>query len=226
MNNEENISEKLRILHERSSVRQFRPDQIPKSILMKLIQYANLAPSATNKQAWRFIIVTDTSLKQKTVEAGGSVLINNAPCGILVTYENTTRNIYYHDDLQSAAACIQNLLLAAQAYGLGACWVCTLPSKSFLRKLFNIPPSYSPVAYILLGYPVSDAIKDVPRKNVLEEIVSENFFPWQKLAVEQTKTTLYLERLLICLYRKTPVFIKKRILNKIVDHKFTMKFDN
>lgn len=218
--------EKLRILQERRSIRKFKPDQVPKSVLLDLISYATLAPSATNKQGWRFIIVIDPSFKQKLVDAGGSILINKAPCGILVVYENTTRNIQYHDDLQSAAACIQNLLLAAQAYGLGACWICTLPTKSFLIKLFNISSNYSPIAYVLLGYPSSKTIENIPRKNLLEEIVFENCFPRQNLAMKHSRVVLYIERLLIWIYGRLPIVIKKRYVNKIIDRKFTKKFEN
>ncbi len=226
MLNEDRVKAKLSILCERRSIRKFKPDQVPNPVLMDLLKYATLAPSATNRQAWRFIIVNDSSLKQKIVEAGGSVLIKKAPCGVLVTYENTTRNIRYHDDIQSAAACIQNLLLAAHGYGLGACWICTLPPASFLRKLFKIPSNYSPIAYILLGYPMSEVIKNVPRNNLLEEIVSENCFPNRGIGVKRSKLMLYIERLLIWVYDSLPIFIKKKFVNRIVDRKFTKKFDN
>lgn len=226
MNYGENPEDKLAILHERRSVRRFKPDRVPPDIVLSLIRHATSAPSSTNRQAWRFIIVTDPSLKRKIVEGGGSVLIDDAPCGILVMYDNTTRNTYYHDDFQSGAACIQNLLLAAQAYGLGACWVCTLPGRSFLRKLFAIPSCYSPIAYVLLGRPSGVPLKEVPRRNTLEEIVGENRFPRQKAAAGRPGGRLYLERLLIWIYRNSPVFLKKRLLNKVVDRGYTRKFEN
>ena len=218
--------DRLHILYERRSIRKFKQDQVLNEILMELLEYATLAPSATNKQAWRFVIVTDSALKQKIVDAGGSVLINKAPCGILFTYKNTTRNIRYHDDFQSASACIQNLLLAAQGFGLGACWICNLPPASVLRKLFKMPSHYSPIAYVLLGYPASEVIRDVPRKNLIDEIVSENSFPNKNLDVKTSKIMLYLERFLILLYDCLPIFIKKKFVNRIVDKKFTRKFDN
>ena len=149
-----------------------------------------------------------------------------SPCGVLVNYENRTRNVRYHDDIQSAAACIQNLLLAAQGYGLGACWICTLPPPSFLRKLFKIPSNYSPIAYILLGYPSSKIIRNVPRNNLPDQIVSENIFPNLGSGRKQPKLALYIERLLVWAYYSLPILIKKKFVNRIIDKKFTKKFEN
>ena len=221
-----NIKEILHILNARRSIRKFKPDPIPRSILMELLKYATYAPSATNRQAWRFIIVNDSALRNKIVDAGGSILINKAPCGILVTYENTTRNIRYRDDIQSAAACIQNLLLAVKAFGLGACWICTLPPKPFLRKLFKIPSNFSPIAYILLGYPTNKTLKHVARKNLLDHIVAVNRFPNQALTKPKSKLGLYIERFLVWVYDILPICLKKSFVNKIVDKTFTKKFEN
>lgn len=216
----------LRILAQRRSIRKFKEDRLDSSLLMRLIEYAVMAPSATNKQAWRFIIVEDPKLKNEMVKGGGSALIDQAPCGILVTYSNQTRNLYYSDHIQSAGACIQNLLLAAHAHGLGACWVCNLPSKRFLAKLFNIPSDFTSVAYVILGYPREAQAKPVPRKNPISAIVSLNKFPTKGGLDISPKHMLRLERFLVWIYRISPVSIKSLIFNKMIDEKFTKKFDN
>jgi nitroreductase len=225
MENENLIKEKLRILQERRSIRKFQTRAVPKTVLLDIIRYATFAPSATNRQGWKFILITDSSLKQTLVDAGASVLINDAPYGILVVYEKTIRGIHYHDDYQSAAACIQNLLLAAQAYGLGACWICHLPPQSFIRKLLNIPPNYSPMAYILIGYPETSPVKSVPRKFSLEEIVFENQFS-QVALTRSSRRIVWFERLLIWVYYRLPIWIRKIYVNKVVERKFTKQFDN
>jgi F420 biosynthesis protein FbiB-like protein len=48
----------LQLLDERRSVRRFKPDPVPEDALVRLIEAATLAPSASNKQPWRFLIVT------------------------------------------------------------------------------------------------------------------------------------------------------------------------
>ena len=220
------IEKKLSILKERRSIRKFKADQVPKEILFKLIEFATFAPSATNRQAWRFIIVTSDFFKRKIVDGGGSKLISSAPCGILVAYQRTIRNVEYHDDFQSASACIQNLLLAADAYGLGACWLCTLPTKGYLQRLFKIPEAYTPIAYIILGYPISKKITEVPRKFSLDDIVAEDCFPSGPLPEAQGTKTIFLERFLVWLYRRLQLWLKKWRVNEIIDKRFTKKFEN
>ena len=113
----------------RRSVRKFKKDPVPMDLLKNIIEMATWAPSATNRQGWRFIIIDDSRIKQEIIDNGGAVIINNSPCGILVIYDENTRNFRYRDFIQSGAAAIQNLLLAAHNYGLGACWVCNCQPK-------------------------------------------------------------------------------------------------
>ena len=142
------------------------------------------------------------------MEAGGSVTISKSPCGILVAYETNALNRDYLDDIQSAAACIQNLLLAAQAYGLGACWVSTLPSNATLRKLFKMPWYYSPIAYVVVGYPDKTTVRDVTRNNNIEDIVAENTFPLKAVGWRRSRARTYFKRLLSWIYRKFLVTLK------------------
>ena len=62
-------------------------------------------------------------------------------------------NQEYKDHVQSEAACVQNMLLKAHSSGLGACWVCNLPSQTRMRKIFEIPSWYEVIALVTLGYP-------------------------------------------------------------------------
>ncbi|MEK7167935.1 MAG: nitroreductase family protein [Patescibacteria group bacterium] len=208
----------------RRSIRNFSDQAVDRDLVKKLVEAATCAPSACNVQGWKFIIVDDPEIKKRLVDEGGSVLIGKAPLGVLVVYNNQTHNLDYADHIQSASAAIQNLLLTATDLGLGACWICHLPSAGSLRKIFNIPRSFSPIAYIIVGHPKSQS-QLIPRKYRLDEIMEYNRFSsvWPKL---KTSHKLKIKRLLIKVYNLTPLFIKKKILNKIVDKKFVKKFDN
>jgi F420 biosynthesis protein FbiB-like protein len=69
--------------------------------------------------------------------------------------------------VQSFGAALQNLLLAAHAKGLGACWFCA-PAfcKETVRKILKIPDSVEPQAFVAMGYPAEKP--KVPIKKLLE----------------------------------------------------------
>jgi nitroreductase len=214
------------VIRSRRSVRKFKPESVPRGVLMRIIEAGVQAPSACNIQGWRFILVEKPELRRTIQEAGGSVLIPASPSGILMVYDNTTKNTPYRDDVQSAAACIQTMLLVANGLGLGACWICNLPSPSFLRRLLGIPWNYSPVAYLILGYPLEGARKDMPRRHPLEDIVGVDVFPAAGKGSTHSRPMVLFLRVAYWGYRMTPRVLKRLLLNRIVDRKLTKKFDN
>ncbi len=213
------------ILKTRRSVRIFNKEVPKKEIILKLIEMATDAPSACNVQGWRFIIVDDDKMKEKLVDAGGSIVIKNAPIGILVLYDNQTRNVEYQDHIQSAAAAIQNLLLGATYLGLNGCWICHLPAKKQVRKIFSIPETLDPIAYVLVGYKTKEP-SEVPRKHGAEQITSYNRYDLKSLDQKVNKLNLAAKKFLIKIYYLAPLFLKKALLNKYLDKKIVKKFEN
>jgi nitroreductase len=205
----------------RRSVRKFLDKKIEPEIIRQIIEAAVLAPSACNIQGWRFIVVQDQKLKEEMVKKGSASFIKNAPLGILVAYDQRTDNTEYQDHIQSASAAIQNLLLAAFEQGLGSCWICQLPTKKELSKLFNIPSSFSPIAYIALGYPAQN-IEPMPRKYEIDRLIGYNQFP---NSIQEAKTKMPGKKLLRKMYFALPTGLKT-ILFPIVDKYFTKKFKN
>lgn len=215
----------ISLIKSRRSVRFFQEKKVDQGIVRKIIEMGTYAPSACNMQGWRFIIVDDPNKKQQIVDMGGSILIKNAPLGILVLYDNRTKNNEYADDVQSAGAAIQNLLLATHSLGLASCWLCHLPPKKQLRKVFNIPNTMSPVSYLIIGYPKNQVI-DMPRKYSLDQIISYNVFS-SRMSIEKiNQFNLLIKKILIKIYWLTPVFIKKKWLNQYLDKNFVKKFKN
>jgi len=207
----------------RRSVRKFLAKSIEPEIISQIIESANWAPSACNIQGWRFIIVNDQKLKEKIVDRGGSKFIKDAPLGILVVYDERTENLEYQDHIQSASAAIQNLILAASDKGVGSCWVCQLPRKKELKKIFHIPDAYTPVAYIVLGYPAQE-LKIVSRRYVLNQLIGYNQFPEDSVAPVPTSKLLIKRR-----FRKIYYFLPapfKKMVFPLVDKYFTKKFGN
>ncbi|MFC1756656.1 nitroreductase family protein [Patescibacteria group bacterium] len=209
------------VIKNRRSVRVFSDQKINQETLEKILEAGNWAPSHCNTQSWKFIIVDDQEIKNKIFENGSAPVIKSAPYGILVLYNKSdSDNLEYLDWIQSSSAAIQNMLLTIHDLGLGACWVCHLPSKKTLKKIFNIKESYSPVAYVAFGYPKQTSIS-IPRKNKIENIYSFNKFSWPQ---QKTSLNIHFKRVARKIYYKLPLFVKK-IISPLVD-KFVKKFKN
>jgi len=209
----------------RRSIRSFQEKEVDRETIKKIIEIATYAPSACNIQGWRFIVVDDQRKKQQIVDMGGSIDIKKAPLGILVLYDNRTKNVEYADYIQSAAAAIQNLLLTVHYFGLGACWICHLPPKKQLRKIFKIPKVLSPIAYIIIGHKRKEPIA-IPRKYNLDEIIDFNTFSSQTPLERINPFKLFVLKTLIKVYSLVPGFIKSKWLNQYLDKKFVKKFHN
>ena len=74
----------LDIIRKRSSVRKYKSDAIPEDVLNRVLEAARLAPSGSNRQPWKFILVTDPAMKKKLVPAcRGQAFIAEAPVVIV-----------------------------------------------------------------------------------------------------------------------------------------------
>lgn len=217
---EENL---LALIRDRSSSRKFKDQAVETSILTKILETATFAPSACNRQDWRFIIVESQEIKNKLYDLGGSITIKTAPTVIIVLYSNKTTNTEYNDHIQSASAAIQNILLAAHVHGLSACWICHLPAKKSLRQLLKIPRDFDPIAAVLVGYPENQP-KKAERKNKIKDIIAVNSFDFPYAKKTTIDSFLFIRKILLFFYNKLPLFIKRRFLNNFIDDNFVKKF--
>jgi nitroreductase len=150
--------DKLSFIFGRRSIRVYSPGEIDQRIITKLLEAAMAAPSAMTKDPWRFIVVREheTLSKLAATLAGGKMLIT-ANVGMVVCGDMDAvfdRQLSFL--LQDCSAAIENLLLAAQALGLGACWVGVHPIEEAVngvRRLLSLPTTIVPIAVIALGHP-------------------------------------------------------------------------
>ncbi|WP_018248103.1 nitroreductase family protein [Orenia marismortui] len=205
----------------RRSIRVYNDNPITKEEILKLIEAANWAPTACNRQSFKFIVINNKKIFNKILDKGAATFLKKIDTAILVLYDNQIDNLEYMDYIQSASASIQNMLLKAYSMGIGACWICHLPTKSFLRKLLDIPFNYDPIALISLGHYDKDPRK-MKRKKEAREIVSYNSFDFDEEIPSRFNIKLRLKRIARKIYFKLP---KKKLLKKIV-LKFEKKFDN
>ncbi|PKM82249.1 MAG: hypothetical protein CVU89_06290 [Firmicutes bacterium HGW-Firmicutes-14] len=210
------------VIQQRRSVRNYNEQKVSKQDINKLIEAAQWAPSACNKQAWRFIVLDDKDILKKIIDIGAATFLKKTQQAILVLYENQTDNLEYMDYIQSASAAIQNMMLKAHSMGIGTCWICHLPPKRYLRKLLKIPSNYDPIALISIGYPLKGSVP-VSRKAESQDIICYNMFNFTEERSSIIKRCrLTLKRRLRYLYFRLPY---KGILRKIA-MRFEKTFDN
>ena len=170
----------FKAIQDRRSVRVYTDEEVSQEDIEKLIDAARWAPSAGNIQPWEFVVVRDEDVKRGlSIAALDQLFIEQAPV-VIVVCANESRSEWGYGErgktlycLQDTAAATQNLLLAAHAKGLGACWVGAFYEQE-VRKVLDIPMGVRPVAIVPVGYP---AETPTPRqRRPMEEIVHENYF--------------------------------------------------
>jgi nitroreductase len=159
----------------RKSIRNFKPDDVPVEMIIKLLDAARSAPSGGNCQPWHFYVIKETALKKQIHETTGGrqAFILDAPVIIVVCadlertssrYGDRGRNLY---SVQDTAAAIQNLLLCAVDERLAACWCGAFDEKA-VSDILKLNDGLRPVAIIPIGYAVNEPAKTSRRS--IEEI--------------------------------------------------------
>ena len=164
----------------RRSIRAFTQEEISEEEVERILDAARQAPSAGNIQPWIFVVVRRSDMKRRLSKAAlNQFFIEEAPVVIVVCadqersgrgYGSRGANLYC---IQDTAAATQNILLAAHALGLGACWVGAFDEEE-VRLILRAPRKVRPVAIIPIGHPA-----EKPRtifKRPLSEIVRRETF--------------------------------------------------
>ncbi|MGD2080202.1 MAG: nitroreductase family protein [Nitrospirota bacterium] len=160
-------------IYTRRSIRQFTEDSVDREHLLEIIKAGTWAPSGLNNQPWRFAVLRDReTLGRLAGLTRYSKVIEAAPACIAVFID---REAMYHDvkDHQAMGACLQNMLLAAHALGLGAVWLGEiLKSAAEVRSLLELPERYELMAVVALGHPARRGHTS-QRKDLSEVLLKE-----------------------------------------------------
>ncbi len=163
------------VIKARRSIRAYQQTAVRAETLATVLDAARLAPSWHNTQCWQFLIVSDNE-KKRLISAAvpdsnpGKKGLQQAPliilaCGCPDQSGDRDGKPYYLIDVGIS---VQHLCLAAQAVGLGTCWIGAFDEQA-LKQEFEIPESFRIVALTPLGYPAQER-HPRPRK-ALSEIV-------------------------------------------------------
>jgi len=167
--------ELLRVIDQRWSCREFERTTLDEAVIWKLVRAMLRAPSAGNIQPWHFYVVTNEEVKRGlTIAARGQDFVTQASVVIVVCvvpskagqgYGKRGESLYC---IQDTAAAVENLILAAEALGLGTCWVGAF-DEAQAAKVLGAPPERRPVAIVPVGKPACPRRRSrrLPEESVL-----------------------------------------------------------
>ena len=144
----------LEAIYKRRSIREFTDEEVSIAQLYELIKAGIWAPSGLNNQPWRFVTVQNPDIKEQLAQQthyGHIVRGAGALIAVFLSMEDMYDEVKDH---QAAGACIQNILLAAEALDLGAVWLGQiLKNKSEVNRILDLDENFDLMAVIALGHP-------------------------------------------------------------------------
>lgn len=170
----------LKTIMERRSITQFKPSPITDDQLSAILEAGRWAPSWTNTQPWKLIVVKDPEIRHKLTEIAVTITgsgIKEAQVVIVVTVDPNKDPYHYIED---GAAVTLNMALAVHSLGLSSFWVGIFDnlaenaaSEMTVKTLLGIPESYRVISILPIGTP---AITLKKTRKPIEEIVYKEVF--------------------------------------------------
>ena len=159
------------VIFSRKSVRHYTEQAVEADKLLALVKAGMAAPTAMNRQPWSFIIVTNMTSVAPISDKPGLMMLQKAKAAILVLGKKDEK--FWQQDCSAAT---ENILLAAEAMGLGAVWCAGYPltdRTDSYKALFNYSDDYEVLSLISIGYPTGE---DEPKDKFKEEKIHWNIW--------------------------------------------------
>lgn len=171
------------VMESRRSIRKYANRPVEEEKVSRLLESARIAPSGSNTQPWRFIVVRDDEMRKKIAEVSHKQSwMMDAPVHIVCIADvrarlDETIEIKVHEEshefevkqiIRDTAIAVEHMVLEAENQGLGTCWVAWFTQQEF-RPILGIPDDKFVLCVLTVGY-ASEAPTPRPRKSI-EEIV-------------------------------------------------------
>ena len=166
------MSDVLETIKSRRSIHKYKSDMVPQDKLEKIIEAGTYAPTGMGKQSPIIVAVTNKELRDKLSAMNAKIMGTNtdpfygAPV-VLIVLADKSRPTYLYD----GSLVMGNLMLEAEAQGIGSCWIHRAKEefeseegKEILKSL-GIEGDYEGIGHCVLGYADGAAPKAAPRKD-------------------------------------------------------------
>jgi nitroreductase len=165
------MSDLMELMKNRRTIRRFKPDPVAEEKVEMILEAGRWAPSFSNLQPWKFVVIKDPVLKKAVdTAAKESVLhwgIDEAPVVVLVCADRRVDPLHA---IEAGAAVTQNMTLMAHSLGMGTGWIGIMgtEAETAIQKILKFPETMRIISLIPIGIP-RESPKGV--RKPLEELV-------------------------------------------------------
>ena len=160
----------IQAMRTRRSIRTYTDRPVDRAIIEEIVDCARLAPTAMNDQPWDFVVVTGKeALASIPPLLGHAAYIASAAFSVLVLARPTQYAV------EDCSAAIENLLIAAEAHGIGSCWVAGTQQAyaPVVAKVFGAPEDRQLIAIVSFGYPAEEV--QIEKRSLADVLHWEKF---------------------------------------------------
>jgi nitroreductase len=150
---EKKMNDALNLLKTRRSIRKYKDQKVEEEKIQKCLEAARWAPSASNKQPWEFLIVTDEQIRKKLSEIHPyASFVAESPV-VFIPLTNPEVHVKYH--MSDTALATLQYMIEAHSLGLGTCWAGVIGSsiEAEIKDLLGIPENLNILGLVATGYP-------------------------------------------------------------------------
>lgn len=150
------------VVEQRRSIRKYEGRPIEEEKVEKLVDAILRAPSSRGSRPWEFVLVTDSDTIHKLAYARSDQpsFLKDAALAVVVCGDERASDIW----MENTSIASTYVLLAAQALGLGACWIqmrerkqpSGRSSEAYVQEILGLPENLRVQAIIAVGYPAEE----------------------------------------------------------------------
>ena len=158
-------------IEKRRSIRKYKTSSVPNEHLKRILEAARLAPSAGNRQPWRFIIVRTSERKKLLAKAARNQMFLTDAGVIIVALADSEASLKWCK--QDVMIAVEHLVLASTSLGYGTCWIGAFEEEQ-VKQLLGIPEKIAVAALLSIGVP-DERPQAKPRRSFSEIFFEEEY---------------------------------------------------